>query len=117
MKKLLPLLAVALMLTPGLKAQQRSQYMMITVYEDIELGGHSRMIKTMQDGSQEVMDLHWKIPYNFNRIATHEDSLMAELKPFFDQGWALVTAVTMPNSNNFINGAVLISRYFFRKEP
>jgi len=120
MKKMLSILSVAVSLAMGARAQQqpqqhsqRSQYLIVTVYEDYGLGGNSRLVETREDGSQAIKEIKWNSPYNFKRAAAHEDSLMVQLKPFFDDGWNLVSTNTVPSGTPY---SAVVTRYFLRKE-
>ena len=84
---------------------QSAQYLIVTFYEDYDIGGKSRMVETHEDGSHQITALKWKNPDTFNRKVAHDDSVMVHLKSFFDQGWSLVS----------INNGALGASYYLRK--
>lgn len=100
---------------PQAQPPQRAQYLIITIYEYYGIGGNTRMIQTLEDGSQLIKDLDWKDPYNFKRLTWHDDSLMAALKPFFDEGWNLVSTNAITGGTGTSSGAI-ITRFFLKKE-
>jgi hypothetical protein len=128
MKKTFVLLAGIIFMAIGARAQQAqtqpsaqqpqtqsppsSGYLLITFYEDYVLGGKTMMIQTRADGTQQVREINWKSPYNFNRTVNHEDSLMQALKPFLDEGWV----PTISNTTQSNGGSYVITRYIFKKE-
>jgi hypothetical protein len=90
----------------------RAQNLLVTVYEEYAIG-KVRLIQTREDGSQAVQEVKWKMPSTFTRLAAHEDSLMLQLKPFFDAGWKLVsTSATGSHTDD-----TYTTRFFLRKEP
>lgn len=117
MKKTIALFTVAILASISVYSQTAShvQHMIITVYEDYGLAGKSKIIQTREDGSQDILDIKWKAPYTLDRYADHEDSLMLALKPFFDQGWELVSSNLCQSPTNTSLG-LFVTRYFFRKE-
>lgn len=77
-------------------AQQKTKtnYMSITIYEfhGIQIGHVSNMIVTRTDSAQLQKDIDLK-PRGKARdhLANHEDTIMAALKPYFNNGWKLVS--------------------------
>jgi hypothetical protein len=84
---------------------QSAQYLIVSFYEDYDIGGKSKMVETHEDGSHQITALKWKNPDTFNRKVAHDDSVMVRLKSFFDQGWSLVS----------INNGTLGASYYLRK--
>jgi hypothetical protein len=118
MKKGLTAVAIALLISIGTQAQQTSthkQHLMLTVYENYSIGGKSHIIQTREDGSQMIRDFKWKVPTTFDRYAAHEDSLILLLKPFFDEGWDLVSSSPIQSGVGYDSG-IMITRYFLRRE-
>jgi hypothetical protein len=99
-------------------AQQKKRVhnLLISIYdEDFGLSKtHVKVIITKDDGSQEERDFKIRAEsYQSRNIKEKEDSLMQTLKPYFDDGWKLVStaSITIPNSGNNI-----LNRFFLRKE-
>jgi hypothetical protein len=84
---------------------QSAQYLIVSFYEDYDIGGKSQMVETREDGTHQVTELRWKFPFAFSRKVAHYDSVMVHLKSFFDQGWSLVS----------INNGDLGASYYLRK--
>jgi hypothetical protein len=95
MKKLL-ILVLALTISYSVFAQQKGKtnYMSISIYEfhGIKIGHIPNMVITRTDSAQEQKDIdltpHAKVK---ERFAEHESMLMNALKPYFDNGWKLVS--------------------------
>ena len=95
MKKIL-ILALASVAGYGAFAQQKikTDYMSITIYEfhGIKIGHVPNMIVTRTDSAQLQKDInlrpHWKAK---EYLANHEDAMMSALKPYFSNGWKLVS--------------------------
>jgi ribosomal protein L3 len=119
MKKAALLLAIGVLSATLVSAQNRKQssYLLISVYTDAGrlAGVHEKVIVTKQDGSQEVIKNHGLGVFAFSskRINEEEDSLMQMLKPYFDDGWKLVSvsSLTIPQGTSGV-----LTRYFLSKK-
>ena len=95
MKKIL-ILSLAMMAFSSAIAQQKTKtdYMSVTIYEfhGIKIGKMHNMIVTRTDSSQLQKDIDLK-PHGKLRdyLASHEDTIMTALKPYFNNGWKLVS--------------------------
>ncbi|HXD77186.1 MAG TPA: hypothetical protein VN616_05230 [Puia sp.] len=98
---------------PTLHAQQKTtHHMTITIYEDFDLGGHSELIETHEDGTQTIRKIRWAAPRNLKNQVIHEDSVMLALTPYFNTGWEVSASTETVQSGS----SEYITRFFLRKE-
>ncbi len=102
MKKIL-VLSLAMIAGYNAFAQQKAKadYMSVTIYEfhGIQIGKIHNMIVTRTDSAQLQKDIDLK-PQGKAKdyLANHEDTIMTALKPYFNNGWKLVsTSVEVSN--------------------
>lgn len=95
----------------------RTHYLMISVYENISLIPRSSktLVVTKEDGKQEVSILHERPDYSLKNFKAGEDSIFNLLKPYFDDGWKLMSSNTIeiPQSSSVAN---YLTRYFLSKQ-
>jgi hypothetical protein len=121
MKKITLTLAFLFALVYFAAAQQASKtrHMIISIVENlnsITIGHSPNMFVTRDDTAQtrQYVDFrtHGKLK---DAVADHEAQIMAILKPFYDQGWKLVTT-SVTGVPEVGNAAEESTRYFFVKE-
>ena len=96
MKRTALILIIILNTALHLSAQQRkTSNMSITIYEfnGIKIGKFPNMIITRDDSLQEQKNLDLNLHVKAKeQLAAHEQALMQALKPYYDNGWKLVSA-------------------------
>jgi hypothetical protein len=127
MKNCMAVLILALLIFNKTDAQTKKKIhsMMISIHSG-HSAHHPEMIITKEDGTQEIIvatrkSWMWTAQTFSTKdggIEANEDSLFLTLKPYFENGWKLVSANV--TSNIITTGAVpvedYIARYFFTKE-
>jgi len=91
MKKLLILILV-LSASYSVFAQQKSKtnYMSISISQ--QAARISNMIVTRTDSAQKIIDLKVRLPLGSTSYYAGQDSALLQLlKPYYDQGWKLVS--------------------------
>jgi hypothetical protein len=129
MKKFITTLALALMITCGIYAQEAKpattpakEFMQINTVESVLAGGlgRSRLIVTNPDGSQTDTDLENLFSMtgiNFKNIKENENKVVKLLKKYTDDGWKLehVTPLTL-SQNDTGSGGIFMTRYLLSRE-
>jgi hypothetical protein len=119
MKKVVSLLSTVLLLASLASAQNKKESEHLLISEFIEAGGlagmHEKVIVTKQDGSQEVIKDHSlrNLAFSSKGVNVTEDSVMQMLKPYFENGWELisVSSMTIPQGTTGV-----VTRYFLSKK-
>jgi len=91
--------------------------LMISIYDHESLVPHSTrtIVITKEDGTQEMITRRENPDYSLKNFEAREDSLFILLKPYFDDGWKLISCTTVPipigsNTNDYI------TRYFLSRQ-
>jgi hypothetical protein len=92
-------LAVAVGYSACAQQKAKTDYMSITIYQS---GNHiSGMIVTRTDSAQEIRDLKIKVPLASiaKLYAAEDNALMTLLKPYYSNGWKLVSFAEIGENN------------------
>ena len=103
MKKLIILcLAIAAGYGASAQSKAKTNYMGITIYQ--ANGRFSNIIVTRTDSAQEVRNLNIRLPMaaSVEHFAVEGDALMNFLKPYYNNGWRLVTFAQNYDNSTFV---------------
>jgi hypothetical protein len=97
------------------QSKKKSHWLMISVYEDVALIGHSttNILETREDGTQTLTVIKKTPDYALKHFKENEDSIFVMLQPYFADGWKLTATNTVPISPR---DGDFLTRYFFCKE-
>jgi len=102
MKKIIILcLAIAAGYCASAQQKEKTNYMGITIME--ANGRLSNIIVTRTDSAQEIRDLNVRLPMaaTASHFAKEGDALMTLLKPYYNNGWKLVTFAENYDNSTF----------------